>query len=586
MTINSEITQPYDVALSYASEDRNYVEKVALLLKEKNVKVFYDRFEEVNLWGKDLATYLNDIFENRSLYTVIFLSKNYKDKVWTNHERQSALSRALKNNTEYLLPVRFDDTSIPGISSAIKYLNANEHSPEEIANLIYQKLNLPKFVNNNLQYQNKVTLGKLEQHKLIVGILFSLFVFGIVFYYGYHTIRTQGDLSRESKQNQRYRVAVNKNPSESKDSEDNFNDSFGSTDFYYTINMINGPPNVRLRYPYPVLEPYPIRKWPAEIDIVQSLAYIFLSSVKDTYNQPILHRENAPLHNIATDYFPIKPGLRWTYNKHLFGRYGIRERENDNVLYVKCPLLFLRRFETLYQLDTNKEHMLKAIVESKQCLLKTIGKELENDYDSNEKPPEKRAMTTAETYIVGVPLTENGRQFYPVSISIEKGIEGRDGRYNSHMKNNFWFIGKYSDMSLIYEKTTYMDYPIFGGSNEEPQVTIRPLIFDSYHSFIYKYKTNDTSFSYVRHGYLVESALRPIVTPAGKFNDCLRVTEYLLGSTGTDAEQKPQNEIQEIVNQGWITISWYARDVGLVSEVQMMRSGSITYIMELSEYSK
>jgi len=44
----------YDIALSFAGEDREYVEQVAILLKRFGVKVFYDKFEESNLWGKNL----------------------------------------------------------------------------------------------------------------------------------------------------------------------------------------------------------------------------------------------------------------------------------------------------------------------------------------------------------------------------------------------------------------------------------------------------------------------------------------------------------------------------------------------------
>lgn len=48
----------YDVALSFAGEDRDYAGQVAEQLVELGVTVFYDRFEQVNLWGKDLAEHL------------------------------------------------------------------------------------------------------------------------------------------------------------------------------------------------------------------------------------------------------------------------------------------------------------------------------------------------------------------------------------------------------------------------------------------------------------------------------------------------------------------------------------------------
>lgn len=44
----------YDVALSFADEDRPYVDRVAAYLRAHNVKLFYDRYEEVALWGKNL----------------------------------------------------------------------------------------------------------------------------------------------------------------------------------------------------------------------------------------------------------------------------------------------------------------------------------------------------------------------------------------------------------------------------------------------------------------------------------------------------------------------------------------------------
>jgi hypothetical protein len=56
----------YDVALSYASEDRDYVEKVAAALKVRYITVFDYRDEEqaVATWGMDLYQCLSDIYSN------------------------------------------------------------------------------------------------------------------------------------------------------------------------------------------------------------------------------------------------------------------------------------------------------------------------------------------------------------------------------------------------------------------------------------------------------------------------------------------------------------------------------------------
>jgi hypothetical protein len=105
---NNERT--YDVALSFAGEDRGYVEQVASHLRESGVKVFYDRYEEATLWGKDLYEHFHDIYQNKAKYMVMFASEHYARKVWPNHERQSAQARTLREKREYILPARFDDT--------------------------------------------------------------------------------------------------------------------------------------------------------------------------------------------------------------------------------------------------------------------------------------------------------------------------------------------------------------------------------------------------------------------------------------------------------------------------------------------
>lgn len=98
----------YDIALSFAGEDRPYVEKVAKILKDKSVNIFYDKYEEATLWGKDLYEHLQDVYKNKAKYCVMFISKYYADKLWTTHERKSAQERAFKEKgKDYILPARF-----------------------------------------------------------------------------------------------------------------------------------------------------------------------------------------------------------------------------------------------------------------------------------------------------------------------------------------------------------------------------------------------------------------------------------------------------------------------------------------------
>jgi len=130
----------YDVALSFAGENRAYVEEVANNLQTRGINVFYDLFEEANLWGKNLYEYLSEIYQNKARYTVLFISNFYNNKLWTNHERVSMQARAFQESREYILPARFDDTEIPGILKTIGYISLRDRTPEELAILIEKKL--------------------------------------------------------------------------------------------------------------------------------------------------------------------------------------------------------------------------------------------------------------------------------------------------------------------------------------------------------------------------------------------------------------------------------------------------------------
>ena len=120
----------FDVAFSFAGEDRQYVEKVAGFLISKHVKVFYDKYKAAELWGKNLYTHLSAIYKDKAKHTIIFISKHYPTKSWTNHERENAQARAFKENYDYLLIARFDATEIPGVLDTTGIINLAEYTPK------------------------------------------------------------------------------------------------------------------------------------------------------------------------------------------------------------------------------------------------------------------------------------------------------------------------------------------------------------------------------------------------------------------------------------------------------------------------
>lgn len=130
----------YEVVLSFAGEDRPYVDQVAAVLRNNDIELFYDNYEEVALWGKNLTEHLHKVYSSSARHCVMFISQFYAEKVWPTHERRSAFEKAISSKEEYILPARFDDTEIPGLHKHISYIDLRKKTPEQVAEMIIQKL--------------------------------------------------------------------------------------------------------------------------------------------------------------------------------------------------------------------------------------------------------------------------------------------------------------------------------------------------------------------------------------------------------------------------------------------------------------
>ena len=130
----------FQVALSFAGEQRDYVRAVASELTKNGIQVFYDEDNEIALWGKNLVEELQRVYMTASHVVVMFVSEDYARKSWPMHERRSAIARALDERREYILPVRFDDTVLPGLDPSVKCLPLENRPPATLAENIMAKL--------------------------------------------------------------------------------------------------------------------------------------------------------------------------------------------------------------------------------------------------------------------------------------------------------------------------------------------------------------------------------------------------------------------------------------------------------------
>ena len=130
----------WDVALSFAGQQRDYVGQVAEALKARGVRCFYDADKQVRLWGTHLAEELPRIYARESAAVIVFISADYAAGDWTRLERRAAFSRAVAQVGAYVLPARFDDSELPGLLPDVVTVDLRQYTPAQFADLVVAKL--------------------------------------------------------------------------------------------------------------------------------------------------------------------------------------------------------------------------------------------------------------------------------------------------------------------------------------------------------------------------------------------------------------------------------------------------------------
>ena len=137
----------YDLAISFAGEQRNLAEIFARRLDASGYSIFYDEFQQAELWGRDLSVALGNVYSREARYCLIVLSTDYVAKPWTNHERQNAISEFIRRRSEYILVLKIDEVDLPGFPSLIGYISFDRFGEDGIYKLLLQKLGRPNHAN-------------------------------------------------------------------------------------------------------------------------------------------------------------------------------------------------------------------------------------------------------------------------------------------------------------------------------------------------------------------------------------------------------------------------------------------------------
>lgn len=115
----------YDIALSFAGENRELAEPLSRALIDREISVFYDRNEQHRILANDVEEYLAPIYRSESRFVVVLLSKDYPKKLWAKFESDQFKERFGDNS---VVPIWYAD-SPPGLFDETRLKGGQTYDP-------------------------------------------------------------------------------------------------------------------------------------------------------------------------------------------------------------------------------------------------------------------------------------------------------------------------------------------------------------------------------------------------------------------------------------------------------------------------
>jgi len=125
----------YDIALSYASEDKEVVDSVYHYLRGSGLTAFYAPECQDILVGENQEEIFFQIFSREAHHAVLFVSCHYVAKPVPMKEAKICMAN---RQGSQLLPVYLDGTPLPGLDLSINFFRSDD--PEKIATMIIKRL--------------------------------------------------------------------------------------------------------------------------------------------------------------------------------------------------------------------------------------------------------------------------------------------------------------------------------------------------------------------------------------------------------------------------------------------------------------
>jgi len=132
----------FRIAFSFAGEKRTFVAQVAALLSGRfgEAAILYDKYHEAEFARARLGRYLPKLYLEEADLVVVVICGDYSRKEWPGLE-WDAVFDLLKNRKEAdVMLCRFDHATVEGLFSDTGYVELDDKTTDETANLILQRL--------------------------------------------------------------------------------------------------------------------------------------------------------------------------------------------------------------------------------------------------------------------------------------------------------------------------------------------------------------------------------------------------------------------------------------------------------------
>jgi tetratricopeptide (TPR) repeat protein len=135
-------TKRFRIALSYATEKRDFVAQVAAILAAQfgEGAILYDRYHEAEFSRARLGRYLPRLYHEQSELVVVVVCRDYPRKEWCGLEWDAILDLLKRRREGEVMLSRFDRAEVEGLYSDAGFMELDDKTPEQAARLILERL--------------------------------------------------------------------------------------------------------------------------------------------------------------------------------------------------------------------------------------------------------------------------------------------------------------------------------------------------------------------------------------------------------------------------------------------------------------